>query len=182
VVRTSNYRVIAERELLLLAAMVRSFAHMPLGISDHNKMVLWPGCGGRAVWSLHKKNVRSVRFVVKRRCCCNISGGVTLNVWFTTNGMCAKNNNIYVTWTSSDRVIAAHELYCCLLPRCKALRTCCSGFSDHNSSRMCQGLLKTCRKNSWKMQAAICLCHDCTTAKFRFALLRILAAICSFWG
>jgi len=27
--------------------------------------------------------------------CCNISGGVALNVWFTTNGMCAKNSNIY---------------------------------------------------------------------------------------
>jgi len=29
--------------------------------------------------------------------CCNLSGGVALNVWFTTNGMCAKNNNTY-TW------------------------------------------------------------------------------------
>jgi len=26
--------------------------------------------------------------------CCNLSGGVALNVWFTTNGMCAKNNTI----------------------------------------------------------------------------------------
>ena len=53
--------------LLLLAATVRSFAHMPLGISDRNKMVLWPGCGDRAEFSLHTKNVRSVWFVVKRR-------------------------------------------------------------------------------------------------------------------
>jgi len=29
-------------------------------------MVLWPGCGGRAEFSLHTKNVRSVRFVVKK--------------------------------------------------------------------------------------------------------------------
>ena len=29
--------------------------------------------------------------------CCNLSGGIALNVWFTTNGMCAKNNNMY-TW------------------------------------------------------------------------------------
>ena len=44
---------------------------------DRNKMVLWPGCAGRAEFSLHTKNVRSVRFVVKRRgCCCNLSGGV----------------------------------------------------------------------------------------------------------
>jgi len=32
-----------------------------------------------------------------KRCCCNLSVGVALNVWFTTNGMCAKNNIIY-TW------------------------------------------------------------------------------------
>jgi len=66
--------------LLLLTATVRSFAHMPLGISDHNKMVLWPGCEGHAEFSFHTKNVWSVRFVVKRRgCCCNLSGGVALD-------------------------------------------------------------------------------------------------------
>ena len=82
--------------LLLLAATVRSFAHMPLRISDCNKLVLWPGCGGRAEFSLHTKNVRSVRFIVKRRgCCCNLSG-VALIVWFTTNGMCVKNKTIYI--------------------------------------------------------------------------------------
>ena len=81
--------------LLLLAAMVRSSAHIPLGISDRNKMVLWPGCEGCAEFSLHTKNVRSVWFVVKRRgCCCNLSSGLALIVWFTTNGMCAKNKNI----------------------------------------------------------------------------------------
>ena len=66
------------------------------GFSNRNKMVLWLGCGGCAVWSLHKKNMRSVRFVVKRRgCCCNLSGGVALIVWFTTNRMYTKNNNMY---------------------------------------------------------------------------------------
>jgi len=39
---------------------------------------------------------------------------------------------IYVVRTSNNRVIAVHELYCCLLPRCEALHTCRSGFSDHN--------------------------------------------------
>ena len=87
--------------LLLLAATVRSFSYMLLGISEHNKMVLWPGCEGRAEFSLHTKNVRSVWFVVKRRgCCCNFSGGVALIVWFTMNGMCAKNKNIYA-WCES---------------------------------------------------------------------------------
>jgi len=91
--------------LFLLAAMVRSFAHMLLGISDRNNMVLWPGWGGRAEFSLNKKNVRSVWFVVKRRgCCCNLSGGVALIVWFITNGMCVKNNTIiYVARASNSK-------------------------------------------------------------------------------
>jgi len=88
--------------------MVLFFMHIPfvvnhtinakIGISDRNKMMLWPGCEGRAEFSLHTKNVRSVWFFVKRRgCCCNHSGGVALIVWFTTNRMCAKNKNIF-TW------------------------------------------------------------------------------------
>ena len=115
--------------LLFLAATVRSFAHMPLGISNRNKMVLWPGCEGRAEFSLHTKNVRSVRFVVKRRgCCCNLSGGVALIVWFTTNGMAWRTTPyIYVARTSNNRVIMACELYCSLLPQCEALRICRSG-------------------------------------------------------
>jgi len=49
--------------------------------------------------------------------CCNLSVGVAFNVRFTTNGMCAKNNtHIYVARTSNNRVIAAHDLYYCLLP------------------------------------------------------------------
>ena len=70
-------------------------------------MVLWPGCEGRAEFSLHTKNVRSMLFVVKRRgCCCNLSGGVALIVWFTTNGMCVKNNTtMYVARASNNRVI-----------------------------------------------------------------------------
>jgi len=35
---------------------------------------------------------------------------------------------IYVVRTSNNRVIAACELRCCLLPRCKALCTCRSAF------------------------------------------------------
>jgi len=43
--------------------------------------------------------------------CCNLSVGVALNVWFTTNGMCAKkNNHIYVARTSNNTVIAAWNL------------------------------------------------------------------------
>ena len=123
-------QAIIQWSLLLLAAAVRSFAHMPLRISDRNKMVLWPGCEGRAEFSLHTKNVRSVWFVVKRRgCCCSLSGGVVLIVWFTTNGMCGKNNTIIcVAWASNSKRDCKHDLYCCLLPRCETLRTCRSGF------------------------------------------------------
>ena len=35
---------------------------------------------------------------------------------------------IYVARTSNNREIAAHDLYCCLLPQCEALLTCRSGF------------------------------------------------------
>jgi len=44
-----------------------------------------------------KKIVRSVHFFVKRRgCCYNLSVGIALNMWFTTNGMCVKNNTTYM--------------------------------------------------------------------------------------
>jgi len=41
--------------------------------------------------------------------------------WRTTS-------NMYVAWTSNNRMIMACELYCCLLPQCEALRICRSGF------------------------------------------------------
>jgi len=116
--------------LLLLAATVRSFARMPLGLSDRNNMVLWPGCEGRARFSFHTKNVRLVRFVVKRRgCYCNHSVGVVLKcAVHHERNVCKEQHHIYVARTSNNRVIAACELSCCLLPQCEALRTCRSGF------------------------------------------------------
>ena len=36
--------------------------------------------------------------------CCNLFGGVALIVWFTTNGMCVKNNTIiYVAQASNSK-------------------------------------------------------------------------------
>ena len=35
---------------------------------------------------------------------------------------------MYVARTSNNKVISSGALYCCLLPRCEALRTCRSGF------------------------------------------------------
>ena len=55
---------------------------------------MWRSC---QVQPSHKEIARSVQFVVKRRgCCCNLSGGVALIVWFTMNGMCVKNNTIHI--------------------------------------------------------------------------------------
>ena len=114
--------------LLLLAATVQSFAHLPLGISDSKKMVLWSGWSGCAEFSLHTKNVRSVWFIVKRRgCCCNLSGGVALIVCFTTNRMCVKNITIiYVARANNNK--SDCDTWSLLLLRCKALRTCRLGF------------------------------------------------------
>jgi len=41
-----------------------------------------------------------------------------------------EQHHIYVMRTSSNKVIAAHDLYCCLLPQCEALHTCRSGLSS----------------------------------------------------
>ena len=62
-------------------------------------------------------------------CCCNLSGGVALIMWFTTNGMCVKNKTIiYEARASNSKRDCGHDLYCCLLPQCEALCTCFSGF------------------------------------------------------
>jgi len=43
--------------------------------------------------------------------------------------MCVKDNTIiYVARASNSKRDCEHDLYCCLLPQCEALRTCCSGF------------------------------------------------------
>ena len=103
--RTSNNRVIAAHDLYCcLLSQCEALRTCRSGFSNRNKMVLWPGYEGRARFSLHKKNMWSVRFVVKRRwCCCNLSGGIALNVWFTTNGMCVKNNNIYIYMCGANK-------------------------------------------------------------------------------
>jgi len=42
--------------------------------------------------------------------------------------VCEEQHHICVVRTSNNRVISSSELYWCLLPQCKALRTCRSGF------------------------------------------------------
>ena len=68
------------------------------------------------------------RFSVCRNSCVATSS-LALNVWFTANGMCAKNNtHIYVVRTSNNTVISSGDVHCCLLPQSEALHTCRSGF------------------------------------------------------
>ena len=53
---------------------------------------------------------------------------------------------IYLARTNNNIVITVHELYCCLLAKCEALRTCRSGFSDRNTRlvRMKGSMQKKC--------------------------------------
>jgi len=95
VARTSNSRVISSGDLYycLLLPQCETLCTCCSGFP----MVLCPGCEDHARCSLHKKNVLSVWFVVKRRCCCNLLVDIVLNVRFTMNGMCTKNKtHIYI--------------------------------------------------------------------------------------
>jgi len=51
--------------------------------------------------------------------------------------VCVQRTTDIYTWREQAiiREIATHGLYCCMLPQCKVLRTCCSGFSNCNSSK-----------------------------------------------
>ena len=80
--------------------------------------------------------------------CCNLSGGVALIVWFTTNGMCVKNNTIIcVVRASNSTRDCEHDLYCCLLPRCEALRACRSGFPIATQQRSVSFFRCCCYRN-----------------------------------
>ena len=131
VARTSNKRLISLDDLYccwLPQCEALRTCHSGFLIEQNGAVTrMWRSC---QVQTSHKNNMRSLRFIVKRRdCCWNLSVDVALNVRLTTNGMCVKNNtHIYVTWTSNKRVISLGDLYCCLLPQCEALCLCRSGF------------------------------------------------------
>jgi len=135
--------------------MLWSFAHMPLGISSHNKMVLWPGCGGRAEFSLHTKNVLFVWFVVKKGDVpCNLSGGVALIVWFTRNGMYSKNNTvIYVARASNSKRDCNAGSVLLLAATMQSFAHMPLGISDHKSTKssVCHPLSfwQTCALHSY---------------------------------
>jgi len=47
------------------------------------------------------------------QCCCNLSGGVALIVWFSTNGMCGKNNTICVARASNREIASMISIVAC---------------------------------------------------------------------
>jgi len=50
-----------------------------------------------------------------------------VNVRFTTNGMCVKNNT-HVARTSRNKMSAEWDFYFCLVRQCESLHTCSSAF------------------------------------------------------
>ena len=72
-------------------------------------VVLAEVLGSQVLWNLIIENLRQISSHL--RFCCNFSVGVALNVRFTKNGMCAKNNtHMYVARTSNNRVILASDV------------------------------------------------------------------------
>jgi len=56
--------------------------------------------------------------------------------------MCVKNNTIIcVARASNSKRDCEHDLYCCLLPRREAVRTCRSGFPIATASVALQNIL-----------------------------------------
>jgi len=58
---------------------------------------------------------------------CSFSLSIVLNARFPTNGMCMMNNT-HVAQISGNKMSKTRDLYCCLVPQCEALHTCCSAF------------------------------------------------------
>jgi len=65
--------------------------------------------------------------------CCNLSGDVALNVWFTTNGMCVKNNTIHICGSNkqqqSDHGMSLFSIVAC----CHSAKLCAYATRDSRS-------------------------------------------------
>ena len=87
--------------------------------------------------------------------CCNLTGCVTLNVWFTTYGLCAKNNNKYM-WReqaiieSSRRVNSIIACYHAAKLWAHAARS----FRSHQNGAVTR-MLRSCRVQPWLKERAI---------------------------
>ena len=65
--------------------------------------------------------------------CCNLSGGVALIVWFTTNGMCAKNKNIYA-WCE-QAIIEWSRRVISIVACCHGAKLCAHAARDFRSQQ-----------------------------------------------
>ena len=65
-----------------------------------------------------------------------------------------EQHHVYVAWTSNNRVISLGKLCCCLLPQCKALCTCCSGFPI-TTKWCCDRMWKRCGVHPSQKERAV---------------------------
>ena len=102
-------------------------------------------CAG-ANASVKQEVLRALKF-------CNLSGGVALIVWFILNGICVKNNTIiYAARASNSKRDCEHDLCCCLLPWCEALRTCRLGFPIATKCCMLKRIKRCLQLLDWQNQ------------------------------
>jgi len=75
--------------------------------------------------------------------------------WLCKNGMCVKNNTIIcVARASNSKRDCEHDLYCCLLPRCEALRTSRSGFPIATQAKSrCKSIV--CVSTFWQLRVEL---------------------------
>ena len=94
------------------SATVRSFAHMPLGLSVRNKMVLWPGCEGRAVWKPSPKErvIGAVRCKKEGTLLQTLCWHCAECVFHHIRNVYEEQHHIYVAWTSNNRAVVACNL------------------------------------------------------------------------
>jgi len=63
--------------------------------------------------------------------CCNLSGGVGLNVWFTTNGTCVKKSTIYM-WRQ-QAIIEWSRRVISIVAYCHSAQLCAHAARDFRS-------------------------------------------------
>ena len=77
-------------------------------------------------------------------CCkyCNLSVSLVVNMWFTTNGMCVKNNT-HVARTRRNKMSTTWDLYCCLVPQCERSWQGLVTFAENHRSFLCSNQQKS---------------------------------------
>ena len=92
--------------LLVLAAAVVSFPHLPLELPDRNKMVLQPRCECHSRCNLHRNNARLTRFVAKKKGYCGIPARTrTTNLWLTIPGCYIRMKLVLAEGTKRDELM-----------------------------------------------------------------------------